>query len=227
MSATDSADNIEGKPEYNGPMEPPVFFLARRNGKVLGTCFAVGENLLATAAHVLGGSDEDLVVGVSTGLTRRTYQRLDQPFNVVGARSVNIDPYRDLAILEAKDLSVATPHTLGSSDDVLPSDGIATWGFPHAGDDRVVLTVQRSHVGARYVRGTGEDETKFMVVNLVLRDGQSGSPVTSENGTVVGVLNGSYRNPNGAGVFIDNMDALALHQTGIAVSAEYLQEMLL
>jgi S1-C subfamily serine protease len=133
------------------------------------------------------------------------------------------DPIRGIALLKFD--GTAPAFNLGTSDEVRPGDEVITLGYPHMDFGRLVLTQFTTEIGARILVGSRGLKSKHLLVNTQARVGQSGGPVVSKAGRVVGMVLGSYA-PHGAIVIISGIDPLTLHQTTHAISAEYILEML-
>lgn len=208
-----------------------VFAVGRQDAggiSLLGTAFAVSKNKIATAYHVVGANDDGLCIITPRIRSMMDYQdTADTDVNVVQARMVDADPFRDLCILQVDAFTMTFNYGIGSADSTPAGAPVATWGFPHANFGRMVLTQQQAHVGARVlIENTGQ-KNKHIVLNTQAREGQSGGPVLDENtGTVVGVLLGSYAPGGGGAISLGGVDPATLHQTTHAISAEYLREML-
>ncbi len=197
---------------------------------LLATCFAVGPNKFATAAHVTGPSDKGLVAIIDKVTSLTDYQdTTDTSCNAAYMKIVVYDPVHDICILELVDEGVVTfQYTLGSSDDVAPGDPVISLGYPHADHGRLVLTQQGSAVGARVLLGVNGLKVKHLVLNTQTRPGQSGGPVfTADGKKVCAMVLGGY-SPNGAGsgISLGGIDPQTLHQTTHAVSADYIKILL-
>lgn len=210
------------------------------NGEVslLGSCFEVSERIFATAAHVVGISDDKLVVVRNNNFADDGYQ--DTTNTSCFVEKVNIveyDPIRDIALIQAAPASqyyITTRWnkptkrlaTLVDSDDIRSGTSLSTLGYPHATYGRFVLTQHNCTVGARVMLGSSDEKIKHLVLNILARPGQSGGPVFSPNGIdVCAMVIGSYT-PNRSGMTIGDFDPSTLHQTTHAVSAEYIKDML-
>ncbi|WP_202976969.1 S1 family peptidase [Ornithinimicrobium flavum] len=196
--------------------------------QLLGTGFAVSTTRIATAFHVVGPSDENLVVALPRYQNLSQYQDTsDRQLRAVSARMAAPDPVRDLCILEVEQYRMSFPYSLDGTDSVPPGTPVVTWGFPHANSGRLVLTQQQAHVGARILIESAGAKSKHIVLNTQAREGQSGGPVLDpSSNSVVAVLIGSYAPGGGGGISLGGVDPATLHQTTHAISAEYLREML-
>jgi S1-C subfamily serine protease len=210
-----------------------VVYAIGRNGpggvSLLGTGFAVAPNKVATAFHVVGPDDKNLVLVMPKVSSLMDYQDTsDTSLKTVALTMTAADPIRDLSVLEVPHgIQLIFTYTLGDTDSVPPGAPVVTLGFPHANVGRMVLTQQQAHVGARVlIEGSGQ-KSKHIVLNTQAREGQSGGPVFDPTmGRVVAVLIGSYAPGGGGGISLGGIDPATLHQTTHAISAEYLGAML-
>lgn len=196
---------------------------------LLGTCFAVGPRQVATAFHVPGADDTNLVLVLPNIKSSHEYQdTANTSLQLAPLKIAAADPMRDLSVLELPhDVTLNFTYEFGGSDDVPPGDAIVSPGFPHANVGRLVFTQHRTHVGARVLIENSGLKSKHIVMNTQAREGQSGGPVLNESMThVVAVLIGSYAPNGGGGISLGGVDPWTLHQTTHAISAEYLAGML-
>lgn len=197
---------------------------------LLGTCFAVGPTMVATAHHVVGSDPTNLVMVLPNMSNISDYQDTsDKSATSLPLEIVAADPVRDLCILRfnASSASFPTPFQLGSTDATPVSALVLTQGYPQANFGRMVLTQQEAKIGARVLIESGGQTYKHVIVNTQAREGQSGGPVIdARTGTVVAILIGSYAPGGGGAISLGGVDPSTLHQTTHALSAEYLQGML-
>lgn len=197
--------------------------------QLLGTGFAVGSKQVATAYHVVGADDRDLAMVMPRVASLADYQDTsDARVSMMPLKLAAADPLRDLCVLEVtSDVSMTFSYVLSSADEVPPGAGVVSFGFPHAPMGRMVLTQQRTDVGARVLIESAGQKSKHIVLNTQAREGQSGGPVFQEGSNrVVAVLLGSYAPGGGGQISIGGVDPATLHQTTHAISAEYLGSML-
>ncbi len=196
---------------------------------LLGTCFLLPkEGWFATASHVCGSDDKNLVIVVPDDQPLSDYQDMsDQQVRTTPDHIVAFDPVRDTAVV-AIDQNVSSNLVLGSLDDVNVGREIALFGYPHSDHGRKVLTMQSAEIGAKVMLEAGQAKSKHGVINIQSRPGQSGSPVIDKSSrNVIAILVGSYAPGAGpSGINLGGIDPQTLHQTSHAVSAEYLLEML-
>lgn len=197
--------------------------------QLLGTAFAVGERKLATAFHVTGPDDRDLVLIMPRVRSMVDYQDTsDTNLQTIPLAIAAADPIRDICVLEGPSIvSMEFAYALSGSDQVIPGAGVVTLGFPHMNFNRMVLTQQQAHVGARILIENEGQKSKHIVLNTQAREGQSGGPVFDASmSSVVAILIGSYAPGGGGGISLGGVDPATLHQTTHAISAEYVAGML-
>lgn len=193
---------------------------------LLGTAFGVQNGVLATAAHVVGHDDSNLVGILPQSGDPADYQDTTRKdVRIIQLKIKAFDPVRDLALLDAPGLTLAQPPVLGTTDNAPPRTPVVTLGYPHADTGRLVLTQHSAMVGARVLLGSSALKVKHIVLNIQTRTGQSGSPVLIGD-DIIAVVTGAYRPDGGGGISLGGIDPFTLHQTTHAVSAEYVKAML-
>jgi S1-C subfamily serine protease len=214
-----------------GDMSQVVYALGRvepSGVRLLGTAFAVANDKIATAYHVVGADDRNLVMILPRVSSLLDYQdTTDHRVTHAPLKMHAADPIHDLCVLQC-DANTAIWHnyTISSTDAVPPGAPVITFGFPHANFGRMVLTQQMAHVGARILIGSQGDKAKHLILNTQAREGQSGGPIFDISlQKLVAVLIGSYVPGGHSGLIVAGVDPASLHQTTHAVSAEYLQGM--
>lgn len=195
----------------------------------LGTGFVLDKaNLVATAAHVVGRSDNGLVLIMNTTANIHEYQLAERPtLQFLPVKIISHNPIHDLAVLRVEDpQQVGWNLRIGSADSVNVGTDVVTLGYPHLNMGRSVLTRHQASVGAKVLLSSMGGNVKSLILNSLTRPGQSGSPVfRMESDEVVGVLTGAYRPNSNGSIRVDGADISALHQTTHVVSAEYLKGM--
>ncbi len=105
---------------------------------------------------------------------------------------IAVDKARDLAILSAPGL--ASPHLqaprFGHAMNLLPGEEVYAVGMPR----KLPFTVSRGIVS--YV-GREMDGARYLQVDMNINDGNSGGPVVSDTGELVGVMSFIYRRSQG------------------------------
>ena len=195
---------------------------------LLGTSFGVNKNMFATAAHVVGVENKDLVLIINSMKTFNGYQEANNPeVQTVPAAVVEYDPIKDIAILQAGAVNMSLAYQLSGSDSASNGCRVYTLGFPHLDHGRMVLTAQHSRIGARIILNSQGINTKQIILNSQARPGQSGAPVFLE-GTdqVAGMILGSYAPTTVGGISLGGIDPQTLHQTTHAISSEYIKDMI-
>jgi V8-like Glu-specific endopeptidase len=208
-----------------------IFALGRQTPtgvQLLGTCLLTHkEGILATASHVVGHDDSNLVGVLKPFPDKNSYQDTsDNQCQIFPLKLHSVDTVHDLCLLESK-TPIASNVQVGGADEVEVGTQVSIFGYPHADHGRLVLTEQTTEIGARILISSGTVKVKHVVLNIQSRPGQSGSPIFNrDNGRVVAILVGSYAPTGGSGISLGGVDPHTLHQTTHAVSAEYLGRML-
>jgi V8-like Glu-specific endopeptidase len=210
-----------------------IVFAVGRTGangvSLLGTATLLNSpGKFVTAAHVTQKDEQNLVVVVKPDNSSiNDYQDTsDARVEVIPVRIEAIEPFRDLCILSAG-IDAFSTISMGSTDILNLGNVVDIFGYPHADHGRLVLTQQRTEIGARILIKNGIVKTKHVVLNTQARPGQSGSPIFSAQTTMlVAILIGSYAPGGGGSISLGGVDPHTLHQTTHAVSVEYVREML-
>ena len=210
-----------------------VVFAVGRSGangvSLLGTATLLNSpGKFVTAAHVTNKDEQNLVVVVKPyNSSINDYQDTsDSQVQMIPVRIEAIDPFTDLCILSA-DIDAFSNISMGSTDILNFGSVVDIFGYPHADYGRLVLTHQRTEIGAKILIKNGIVKTKQVVLNTQARPGQSGSPIFCAYTTfMVAILIGSYAPGGGGGISLAGVDPHTLHQTTHAVSVEYVREML-
>ena len=194
---------------------------------LLGTSFLLEKSgNFATAAHVVKSDDNNLVIitGISTTLDYQDTS--NKQIQYIPAKISAIDPFRDICILVTETVANSNLKISGT-DSVQTGEVVVTFGFPHADHGRMVLTQQRTEIGAKILIESNGIKSKHVILNIQARPGQSGSPIFRISDlSLIGILIGSYAPSGGGGISLGGIDPATLHQTTHVISAEYLKEML-
>jgi serine protease Do len=143
----------------------------------IGSGFAVSETRVVTARHLVVGAD---------GVTVRTVDGTAVPARVVGT-----DARTDLALLEA-DRPVFTAAELGSSADLRVGDTVLAIGNPYGLGHTLAVGIVGSPDRRLTGAGPAAPQVAFLQLTIPLNPGNSGGPVFSPDGRVVGVLAGTH-----------------------------------
>lgn len=208
----------------------PVGRITPNGVTLLGTAFLINQvGLMATAAHVVGNNDNDLVIIDNNVNSIQDYQDTSNTkVNFHAAKIKEINPIADVCLLEVPGFSQFQSRIgLESTDIVKVGQNISLFGYPHSNFGRMVLTQQDTSIGAKILIDSNGIKLKNIVLNIQSRPGQSGSPIiVPELNVVVGILIGSYVPQSGGGISLGGIDPQTLHQTTHAISADYIKEML-
>lgn len=206
----------------------PVGRITTNGIELLGTAFFINQaGLLATAAHVVGNNDNNLVVIVNKIPSIQDYQDTsDQQVQAIPVKIKEINPIADVCILESQ-TSAQSTFDLTSTDSIQVGEQISIFGYSHSNHGRMVITQQDTSVGAKIFIKSNGIKLKNIILNVQSRPGQSGSPIVAPNRrAIVGILIGSYAPKSKGGISLGGIDPQTLHQTTHAVSVEYIKEML-
>lgn len=142
-------------------------------GLVDGSGFVVGDDLVVTNAHVVAGITKQFVQD-----SKGTHT----------ATAIWFDPTLDLAILRVSNLA-GDPLTL-SSQQVARNTAAAVLGYPGGGGftaNPASVINQFTAVG-RDIYGRGHSERSVYEIAADVEQGNSGGPLVTADGTVVGVV---------------------------------------
>lgn len=138
-----------------------------------GTGFVIAEGRVVTNAHVIAGVTEPVVESPDG--------------QVVAGSVVYFDPVDDLAIIAAPGLS-ASPLPLGET--VPSGTTVAVQGYPYGGPfvsaAASVMAVRTTPIEDIYGSSSAPREVYTLAADV--REGNSGGPLLSLNGSVVGVV---------------------------------------
>ncbi|HDR4861601.1 S1 family peptidase [Bacillus thuringiensis] len=194
-----------------------------------GTCTLINrKNTLVTAAHVVNGTDVNLVIKLNDNFDNGYQDTTLTQSNFYAVKIEHIDPIRDVCILSLQSKNAFYSHLkIGNSDEINPGDEVTIFSFPHSDLGRIVLTQQTCEVGAKILLSSKKIKSKHLVLNIQARPGQSGGPVIRKSdNTIIAILIGAYVPTIGGGIDLGGIDPQTLHQTTHAVSTEYIERML-
>ncbi|GHV86227.1 hypothetical protein AGMMS50230_18350 [Spirochaetia bacterium] len=197
---------------------------------MLGTGFLVtNDGTIATTRHVVGNDDKNLAVLFPKIRDINIYQDTsDVSCQCIPATILEIDPFKDIALLKVDLHYSGSLPTLSSFDTIDVGKELGIFGFPHCTHGRRVLTFQKAEIGAKIILESNSVKAKYAVINTQARPGQSGSlllSLSSANQTIVGMLIGAFI-PSGGSISLSGINPHELHQTTHCISAEYIKAML-
>lgn len=144
-----------------------------------GTAFAItADGYWITCAHVVGLLDE---VDLQTHNNKK-----------LSAKVIARDEILDLALLKVKE---ATPQflPLADSDAVEVGEDVRAFGYPMSDELGESLKVTRGTIAGKFTR----QSQKYLQLDISLNPGNSGGPLVTEYGSLVGVNNALLRVPDG------------------------------
>ena len=208
-----------------------VMIIGRRKQdkvEMLGTGFIVSnEGHIVSTQHVVGVEDANLVILAPQIANINAFQDLSvTTCRTAQAQISETDPIRDLVVLKVDMTFNGQIPKLGSFDNDSVGDEIGIFGFPHCVEGRRVLTFQKAEIGAKILLESSSVKSKYAVINIQARPGQSGSMIFSQRSkNISGVLIGAWA-PSVSGISLGGINPRELHQTTHCISAEYIKEML-
>lgn len=164
------------------------------NDAVLGSGFRIAHTrLVATAAHVLRSLQ-------GTPVVRWEAQRY-------AARVVAVDDGTDLALLEIDALAPMPGLPLATTGTVLPGQWVLVLGCPFGTRPTATIGIVSALPGAVL---SPEALTRRMQLNAAVNPGNSGGPVLSLDGQVIGIANATVPGGYGLGFAVPVADLLVL-----------------
>lgn len=145
-------------------------------GRVDGSGFPVGNDLVITAAHVLAGTENTKIIEA---------QGRAGPWD---ATVVYMDPKRDIAVLRAPTLPNRFLR-IDRSQARRGTDGAAI-GYPGGGSRKITVARVRGRTEAlgRDIYSRGRVERSIYVLRATVKQGNSGGPFVDTNGDLRGMI---------------------------------------
>lgn len=200
-----------------------------QNGVInmLGTCFLIEKGkYIVVPRHVIGDNDENLSIILPSMRSINEYQDTTVTrANCIGVKIIASDPFRDISILKPIQSITAPEVLLGNIDNIKIMEQTYIIGFPHCTEGRKVLTVQEADVGAKILLESNNIKSKYIVVNIQTRPGQSGSLVYDpKSNKIIAMLIGAFA-PDSE-ISLGGINPRELHQTTHCISVEYILNMI-
>ncbi|MFX4286823.1 MarP family serine protease [Janibacter sp. G349] len=175
-------------------------------GTQTGSGWVVADQRIVTNAHVVAGVDHPVV---QVGGTGRTH----------AATTVAFDPLRDVAVLAVPDL---TAPALPTGDRQAHGDDVVVAGFPLGGPYDLEAGRVRDVLQAR---GAGIDGTLGVTrdiysINARVQQGNSGGPLLSPTGQVVGTVFAKSPSDETTGYVLTLEETRPVVEDGLRASAE-------
>ena len=188
-----------GRPDRKVLREPGVRAAADGVVRILGSACGLGvegsgwiaaPNVVVTNAHVVAGTDGDLIARPRSGDVSLT------------ARALAFDPVQDIAVLAVPGLSGPVLRMVA---DPQPGTSGAILGYPRNGpfDARAASVGATRSVISQDAYGQGPVQRQMTPVRGLLRPGNSGGPIVDGSGNVLTTVFASARStrtPGGYGV---------------------------
>lgn len=201
-----------------------MMLVRRRESAVvfLGTAFLMhGEGYLLTAAHLLEGDPE----GVMVVPTANPDDFVPISLETVPAMSVSVaavDKVHNVAVLEIdRNLHIKTPDHLGGTTKILSmGTSVLALGFPFGHGEMHNLVAQGAILSSKVRSRNG---SRLLLFDAMVGDGTAGGPLVSgDDGRVIGVVVGRFSPVETGGDFArGNRPSGYDTQISYAVSIEY------
>ncbi|MEM7600876.1 MAG: serine protease, partial [Verrucomicrobiota bacterium] len=144
-----------------------------------GFCISTAQGIFVTNAHVIAGSSKIQLV-INSG---------SSDSKVVDARVIRASEHNDLAILAAESEVSVPALELGSVEDIIETLPVTAFGYPFGmalgAGGYPSISVNTGHVTS--LRRSG-DSLNTIQIDAAVYPGNSGGPVISEEGKVLGVI---------------------------------------
>jgi len=142
-------------------------------GLVFGSAFPVGGGLFVTNAHVVAGTDSQLLRSPGGRQAR--------------AAVIAFDPARDLAVLRSPQMPVPALEIAGR---VQSGDTGAVIGYPGGGDQKVISArvASRTTAVGRDIYSRSLASREIYILRAQIRKGDSGGPLVDRQGHLAGVV---------------------------------------
>jgi Tfp pilus assembly protein PilF len=185
----------------------------------IGTACVVNRSrkLLVTSFHVVRGRDTVLLVfpsydGERLVTERDFYMKRLEKGDCIKGRLLDVDPKRDLALIEAESLPAGTTELKLATATPFPGDRVHAVGNP--GDSKgqwlyTTGTVRQVHRTQESIDGQ-ERDVRVVAAQLPISAGDSGSPVVNDAGALVGIAMSYTRQSPSLGLCVGAEEVQAL-----------------
>ncbi|MGH7195453.1 MAG: MarP family serine protease [Candidatus Saccharimonadales bacterium] len=168
-------------------------------GVVDGSGFIIAKNLVATNAHVVSGVKSPMVIEGNS----------EHPATVI-----HFDPNLDFAVLKVKNLA-GKPLTINSN--IVPNNTkSAVLGYPGGGPFNVqpAVVAQEFDATGQNIYNEGNTERNIYEIEAKVIPGNSGGPLITANGQVIGIVFAESTSYNKVGYALTMQKVVAeIHQT--------------
>lgn len=158
----------------------PIVYTNSKGDRSLGTGFLYSNGLI-TARHCIEGASKISIKGILSSELRKADFKI--PTN----------DYLDLLYIRFEN---QIPDTLMFSEEANILDEVMTLGYPKIPGYHCLITAENATVAARYTTSVGQIATeaeeiwtreKLFLITAKIKGGNSGGPVISKTGSIVGV----------------------------------------
>jgi S1-C subfamily serine protease len=170
-----------------------------------GSGFVYAPHRMLTNAHVVAGTD---VVDVEVS-----------PTESLAAKVVLYDPERDVAVLDVAGLT-AQPIPFAAKAAVSGDDAIVL-GYPEDGgfDVRPARVRDLGNISGHDIYGSGSITRQIYSVRSTIRSGNSGGPLITPGGSVLGIVFATATDSNDTGFVLSNQEVSPDADAGRAATA--------
>ena len=155
----------------------------------VGSGFVIGRGTVATSAHVLTGASPYSAAQVSAAIKGTTVQVTSGDGVSTTGTVQGVDPRRDIALISVPDIFTDTrPALPWAATSHHPAGApAAVVGFPFGGDQIISTGVVSGYLtNSRFA--TSDAQTVFVQTDAAVNPGNSGGPLLSDRGEVLGMI---------------------------------------
>lgn len=190
------AANVENR-ELVEAMRPSIIHVLGSaeecSRRLMGSGFVTADDYVITNAHVVAGTNS---------------VRLDTALGVKEAEVVYFNPGVDIAVLHSPGLGI-TPLKWADEPASSGEDAIV-FGYPQSGpfEASPARVADRITISGSDIYARGQVEREAYTVRGSIREGNSGGPVTTTGGEVIGVVFGASRDSSDTGFALTAREVL-------------------